>query len=131
MTVIRLIVKDTIEEDMFALANTKLALDSEVSKVEQDEISRQNSGTATPVEGEVQDSEVNVIAEKKAKKSILMSLRLKLEATQGASTAAMVRSTSSNSGSGMPAEGTYLQTSANGAVVGAQEIKSEMKVEPS
>jgi SWI/SNF-related matrix-associated actin-dependent regulator 1 of chromatin subfamily A len=120
VTVIRLIVKDTIEEDMFSLATTKLTLDSEVSKIE-DDASRQASGTATPVEGEISEDRVDVQVEKKAKQSILRSLRAKLEASQSGAPP--------SNGDLPPNHTAYLQTPADGPAVGAQ-IKEEGKEDP-
>lgn len=64
--------KDTIEEDILALATTKLTLDSELSKIDGDEPSA-NGGSK---EGEE-------VTEKKVKNSLLKQIRAKLEQTEG------------------------------------------------
>lgn len=82
VTVIRLVMKDTIEEDILAMATTKLTLDSEISKVDGDE----PSASAEAKEGD------ESVTEKKVKSSLLRNIRAKLEQAEGEEAKAQAQS---------------------------------------
>jgi SWI/SNF-related matrix-associated actin-dependent regulator 1 of chromatin subfamily A len=74
--VIKLITKDTLEEDMLALADTKLRLDSEVSSSTQ--YPSGAGGTAAGGLAEVAESGDMAGAEKRMKSSLLSNLKKKV-----------------------------------------------------
>lgn len=68
--------KDTIEEDILAMATTKLTLDSELSKIEGEEPTAGNVEEVAPKEGDEGQTE------KRVKNSLLRQIRAKLARTE-------------------------------------------------
>lgn len=83
VNVIRLVMKDTIEEDILAMATTKLTLDSEISKVEGDEPGAASGGSGAGAGGEGAKEGDESATEKHVKSSLLRNIRAKLEQTEG------------------------------------------------